>query len=117
VLAAILSYRKQKTPILRSYLNEAYHGYGIKGCEQASLIIFGAQAAELQGDAAAFVASLLVYPLPKQVQEEPELNEMLPLGDVEKYIEACAKVAPNWSRNISRQSRYGLALLRKAKQS
>jgi len=110
LLAWILSHRLTKRNILRTYLATAYFGYRLRGCDQASGLIFGRYAADLNSAQAAVIASLLVYPLPKSVRLSPNLSRLLPLDDASNYLEQAAAVAPRWSGRIRRRINYGLAL-------
>ena len=116
-MAIALSYRADKTSLLRSYLSLAYHGYSISGCEQASKFLFDKEAVDLDRTEGSLLASLLVHPLPKQVVESPAITKLVPISNVATFVHACEKLAPNWARNINRRSRYGLALLSKAEQT
>ncbi|MBM3542978.1 MAG: hypothetical protein FJX44_00495 [Alphaproteobacteria bacterium] len=117
ILAIALSYRADKTELLRSYLSLAYHGYAITGCEEASKFLFDKEAVDLDRVEGALLASLLVYPLPKQIVESNEVAKFIPINDLGAYLEACEQVAPNWVRNVKRRGSHGLALLRKAEQT
>jgi membrane carboxypeptidase/penicillin-binding protein len=116
-LAMALSYRESKTDLLRAYLNMAYHGYGLVGCDNAALLLFGKVAVALDREEGALIASLLVYPLPKQIREDPGMIGTLPAASATDFLDASGRVAPNWTRNVRRRSAYGLALLRKAEKS
>lgn len=116
-LAMALSYRASKTDLLRAYLNMAYHGYGLVGCDNAALLLFGQNAVALDREEGALIASLLVYPLPKQIREDPGMAATLPAARATDFLDASARIAPNWTRSVKRRSAYGLALLRKAEKS
>jgi len=116
-LAVVLSYRAKKTETLRAYLNLAYHGFGVIGCEAATKILFGKNAAELDRVEGALVASLLVYPIPRQILENGGILARLPSADVKTLLDACDLAAPNWTRNVRKRSNYGLALLSQAEKA
>ncbi len=67
IVANAVSYRKRKFAILRSYLSIAYTGYRLTGVDAPAIILFGTPAAQLQKGQADFIASLLVYPMPKKI--------------------------------------------------
>ena len=117
VLAVALSYRTKKTETLRAYLNRAYHGYGVVGCDTASEILFGKNAVDLDRAEGSLVASLLVYPVPRQILEHGEALGIFPITDVKVFLDACVSIAPNWTRNVKRRAAYGLSLLSKAEKA
>jgi len=65
LLASIIQFRYSKITILRSYLGFAYFGWGLRGCEEASARMFGQGTGSLDLKQSAFLASMLVFPLPK----------------------------------------------------
>jgi hypothetical protein len=115
-LAMALSYRADKTDLLRAYLSMAYHGYGMTGCERASQFLFRKPAVELNRSQGALLASLLVYPLPKPLLESKGVKKLLPITSFTDFFAASGREAPKWTRNVKARSEYGLALLRKAEQ-
>ena len=115
LLAWILSHRKPKRAILRTYLATAYFGYKLRGCDEASQLIFGRPAGELNSEQAAVIASMLVYPLPKSVKLSDLSETMLPTEDASDYLRQAAEIAPRWSRRIRRRIAYGITLRRNAK--
>lgn len=115
LLAWILAHRKAKREILRAYLATAYFGYKLRGCDEASILIFGRPAGELNSAQAAVIASLLVYPLPKAVKVSNMSSTILPIEDASDYLEQAAAIAPWWSYHIRRRITHGLALRRNAK--
>jgi membrane peptidoglycan carboxypeptidase len=66
LLASIIQFRYSKMTILRSYMETAYFGWGLRGADRASGALFGLPTAQLELKEAAFVASLLVFPVPKR---------------------------------------------------
>lgn len=64
-LAYIIQHRYAKICILRSYLEIAYFGTGLKGSKAASYDIFGCEPTALNLDQAAGLASMLVFPRPR----------------------------------------------------
>jgi membrane peptidoglycan carboxypeptidase len=66
LLARIIQYRYSKLLILRSYLASAYLGWDLRGTEDAAQAVFGKFADELNVDEAAALASMLVFPRPRQ---------------------------------------------------
>lgn len=115
MLAWIISHRMAKRDILRAYLATAYFGYRLRGCDQVSDFVFGKPASDLESEEAAFVASLLVYPLPKVVREFGEASALYPVGDLRSFLKAASPIAPRWGRRVHRRLNYGLARVRKAK--
>lgn len=115
LLAWILTHRKSKREILRSYLSTAYFGYRLRGCDEASRLLFGKNAGDLNSEQAAFIASLLVYPLPKVIILAAACSAMLPIAETGTYLRQTAIVAPRWSRRVRRRINYGMALRRDAK--
>lgn len=65
-LASVVQFRYSKVTILRSYLNIAYFGWRLKGADDAAQAIFGRSTDRLELDEAAFLAAMLVFPLPRQ---------------------------------------------------
>jgi membrane peptidoglycan carboxypeptidase len=65
-LASIIQFRYSKITILRSYLEAAYFGWGLRGADKASMRLFKTPTANLTVGQAAVVASLLVFPLPRR---------------------------------------------------
>lgn len=110
LLASILTCRASKEEILRAYLSVAYFGYKLRGCDEASRFIFNCDASHLVGANAAFLASLLVYPLPKHVQHDLLRNQLLPTGDAENLLVSIGVGFPEWSSAVVRRMRYGLRL-------
>jgi membrane peptidoglycan carboxypeptidase len=88
LLAWLLDFHMNKPDILASYLARAYFGTGIRGAEAAAKARFGLSLPEVTLEQAAEIASLLVYPAPRQPTER-------------------------WQKRVIRRSRYGLALWRR----
>ena len=68
VLAYVIQFRYSKIAILRSYLEVAYFGTGLKGAQDAAPQ--GHSIDELSGYDAAFLASHLVFPRPRDMNEQ-----------------------------------------------
>jgi membrane carboxypeptidase/penicillin-binding protein PbpC len=115
LLAWILSHRLPKRDILRTYLSTAYLGYQLRGCDQAAQLLYSVPSPSLNCEQAAFVASLLVYPLPKVVLEYAGDRELHPIANNDAYFGAISAVAPRWSKRMRRRMAYGLARRRKSK--
>lgn len=115
LLAWILAHRKAKREILRAYLATAYFGYKLRGCDEASKLIFGRPAGELNATQAAVIASLLVYPLPKVVKLSTTSSTLLPTQDASDYLEKASAIAPWWSSRVRRRIAHGIELRRNAK--
>jgi membrane peptidoglycan carboxypeptidase len=86
-LASIIQYRFSKIIILRSYLDNAYFGSGLKGAWRASQKHFDKEIEELTEEEACELASMLVYPRPLFPTE-------------------------SWRAKIARRSSYGLSQMR-----
>lgn len=67
--AWLLNFHASKKVILRSYLDNAYFGTGLLGSEEASSILFGKSSDELNNEEEAFLASCLVNPIPRDINE------------------------------------------------
>jgi membrane carboxypeptidase/penicillin-binding protein PbpC len=112
-----LTYRITKRDILRAYLSMAYFGYRLRGCDRAALDVFSLRASELNEVQSAFIASLLVYPLPKPVQQLAAEKGLHPVQDVAAYVDASRAVAPIWANRIMRRFSYGITLFNEAKKT
>lgn len=115
LLAWILAHRKSKREILRAYLATAYFGYRLRGCDEAAQLLFKKPADELSIEQCAFVASMLVYPLPKQVRYSPSCQVLLPIQDMSLYLKRASEIAPRWPDRIRRRIAYGRRLRSNAK--
>lgn len=109
MLAWILSHRMAKRDILRTYLSTAYFGYRLRGCDEASKLLYSFNSPDLNAEQAAFIASLLVYPLPKVARQKAEQSELHPVTNHAAYLDALSAVAPTWAKRIGRRMAYGLA--------
>ncbi|WP_197277689.1 biosynthetic peptidoglycan transglycosylase [Novosphingobium sp. KN65.2] len=76
LLSYMIQFRYSKLEILRSYLSIAYFGTGIKGCEEASMEMFGKRSSELEVHEAAQVAAMLVFPKPRTPSAEWEKKHL-----------------------------------------
>lgn len=112
ILARVLNYHASKDDILRCYLGIAYFGYGVQGADQAAYLLFGADAAELKEWRAALLASLLVYPVPRQVVEAILESSIDKGHSKDSLFSATKSVAPHWSRRAERRMNYALSLMR-----
>lgn len=65
ILAFLIQYHCSKWQILQSYLDEAYFGSGLRGTRVSSQELYGKQPSRLSIEEAAELASLLVYPKPR----------------------------------------------------
>lgn len=88
ILAWALLHRANKLEILRSYLEIAYFGTGIKGQKQAATLVFGKLPEQLSETESYLLASMLVYPRPRDPSQ-------------------------NWLNRIDKRARYGMRLLTK----
>lgn len=70
LLAALIQFRYSKIEILRSYLKHAYFGSHLHGAERASRGFFGKSLWNLAPTEAAMLASMLVYPCPRNRNEK-----------------------------------------------
>lgn len=64
-LARAISKRYGKDTLINIYLSIAYFGYGLSGCDAASLQVFEKETNDLDAASAAVIASLLLYPVPR----------------------------------------------------
>jgi membrane peptidoglycan carboxypeptidase len=87
-LAWALLHRANKLEILRSYLEIAYFGTGIRGQYQASTLIFGKLPEQLTETESYQLASMLVYPRPRIPSQE-------------------------WLNRVNRRATYGMRLFTK----
>lgn len=69
-LAWALGHRASKHQILKAYLDVAYFGAGLIGAERTSHKVFGKPLVELADEENYFLASMLVYPRPKNPTEK-----------------------------------------------
>jgi hypothetical protein len=67
-LAVLLNLHFSKYTILMAFSNCAYFGPSLNGADTAAIVIFGSRANQLDHDQSAFIASLLPYPLPKNIK-------------------------------------------------
>lgn len=114
LLAWVLSHRMAKRDILRTYLSTAYFGHRLRGCDEAAQLLYSLNSPELNAEQAAFVASLLVYPLPKVARQRAEQSGLHPVADHAAYLDALSMVAPKWAKRMRRRMAYGLARRNKA---
>ncbi|MFN6941361.1 MAG: biosynthetic peptidoglycan transglycosylase [Parvibaculum sp.] len=64
MLSVLIQFPAEKVVIIRSYLELAYFGNGLRGADAAAMAMFGRNAGALRGYDAAFIAAMLVYPRP-----------------------------------------------------
>jgi len=88
ILAYYLQGRMEKWEILRAYLREMYLGVHLRGVERASNELFCKCTELLSRSEAAFLAAMMVYPLP----ETPSIR---------------------WRKMVERRAKYGLRLYEK----
>jgi hypothetical protein len=109
ILAYCLNFHCAKRMILRYYLNNAYFGYALRGCDEASVHIFGKQASALDHKQAAFIASLLARPLPRAIFITLE-QRLSPPVDPHEIIYDAKRIGLRWAENVERRYNYALAL-------
>lgn len=85
VLSFLVDYHLDKVTILRSYLRVAYFGTRVRGAESAAMRAFGKRLGDLKLEEAAWLAALLVYPIPRNPSEK-------------------------WAAKVKRRAEYGLRL-------
>lgn len=115
VMAWLLSHRSSKADILSAYLSCAYFGYKLNGCEPVSDKIFSKKASSLTSTEAAFIASLLVYPLPKKIIEYQKSPHLLPVIDIDTFLDQAELITPLWAKNVRHRWMYALNLIDKTK--
>ncbi|RYG98037.1 MAG: hypothetical protein EON58_08305 [Alphaproteobacteria bacterium] len=89
-LSVLIQFRYSKLRILRSYLNCAYFGSGLKGAHEACAA-FGKSIWMIDDMETAKLAAMLVYPMPR-------------------------KPSKNWHQKVEKRAKYGLLRLRKFEQ-
>ncbi len=115
LLAWILSHRMSKRDMLRAYLSMAYFGYRLRGCDEVANYLFSLDAPELNREQAAFVASLLVYPMPSKVSQTGIAFGLYPIQNLDGFLSAVTPQSPKWAERVRRRMSYGLAIVRNAK--
>lgn len=110
ILSWLITKRLSKEMVLRSYLSSAYFGYKLNSCDEASELIFNSRSADISQHESAILASLLVYPLPKQVYNSIKLNNTYHYNTAEEFFNFTAKHAPNWTEKIKRRYQYAYKL-------
>ncbi|MEW5423379.1 biosynthetic peptidoglycan transglycosylase [Amorphus sp. 3PC139-8] len=113
IVANAVSYRKRKFTILRTYLSIAYTGYRLTGIDAPSIMLFGKPAAQLQKDQADFIASLLVYPIPKKIVipvHKVWASKAPPFGSTEEIFTLFEKIEPRWVERMRRRASYAARL-------
>jgi len=115
VLAWILSHRMSKRAILRSYLDMAYFGYRLRGCDEVARILFAMNSPQLNKEQAALVASLLVYPLPSTVLLG--VSYLYPISNIDEFLNSASVFAPKWAFRVRRRMKYGLSRIYQTKKS
>jgi hypothetical protein len=115
LLSWILSHRMAKSDILRTYLSTAYFGYRLRGCDDAARLLYLVDSPDMNAEQASFVASMLVYPLPKAARLLAGQLSLHPVTNHAAYLDALSVVAPKWAAGMRRRMAHGLALRRKSK--
>lgn len=113
-LAFLLVFHASKRHILIAYLDICYLGYKIRGVDGASLQLFGNFSRHLTQKEASFIASLLVYPIPKSIISTSKLHNLLPISDIERYLSYPEIAKTSWAEKVRRRTLYGVALLSRA---
>ncbi|MDR5860705.1 hypothetical protein FZZ93_07430 [Halomonas eurihalina] len=106
VVARLLWYHMNKREVLGAYVSCAYYGYKLNGCDAASNFLFGVKSRELNVAQAVFIASLLVYPLPKAVR-----NSLPKQAEVDQILRHARSIDLLWANKMERRFRYGLELM------
>lgn len=113
ILAMILNFHLTKLEILGAYLSCAYYGCCGYGADSPSIIIFEKDAKDLNIDEAAFIASLLVYPIPCRVVRAARADGRFPVPNVRQFLtHYAAGVDEIWARRVLKRMDYGLRFLR-----
>lgn len=110
ILSWLITKRLSKEKALRSYLSSAYFGYKLNNCDEASILIFNRLASDIAQQESAILASLLVYPLPKQVYNSIKLDSTYYYTTAEEFFDYTAEYAPNWTKKIKRRALYAYKL-------
>ena len=115
ILSWLITKRLTKKAVLRSYLSSAYFGYKLNSCDDASLLIFRRSAVELDQEQSAILASLLVYPLPKQIVNTIKNEEAYKYKYADDFFNFTAQEAPNWTKKIRVRKEYTQRLIQAKK--
>ncbi|PVH28303.1 hypothetical protein DDE20_11990 [Pararhodobacter oceanensis] len=108
LLAIFLNFHLTKRDIFSYYLNNAYLGHRMSGCEEAANLIFNMRADKLDQDQAAFIASLFPLPFPRSVWETYSKMGFYPLSDPYEIISFAEAIAPRWAKRV--RNRMNLAM-------
>lgn len=100
LLAYLLNIHHSKRDIFEYYARNAYLGYEMKGCEQASQKCFGRASSELNVDQCAFIVSLYPLPFPKAVYQASAAAHGAPTADPEVYLTLGETHAPRWASRM-----------------
>jgi len=116
ILAYSLNCHESKRKILSSYLKICYLGHGIWGVDSGSALLFGKSANSLSDTEAAFIASLLARPMPKEVITISKKNNLFPVRDVFYFYDILSGNSIEWARHSMARMQYCIALMQNSKQ-
>lgn len=104
LFAHILNFHRSKKQILVAFVSCAYFGPSLNGAETASKVIFGLPACCLSEDRSAFIASLLPYPLPRNVVLE--VRTQGPFSNASDILDRYRTSNPWWVGKIEARMSY-----------
>ena len=105
LLAYFLNFHCPKREIFDYYIHSAYLGYKMQGCEIAANKIFRINAASLNDEQAAFVASLFPLPFPRSVWEVYSKHADFPFFRPQDIITLARTIEPRWAERMEYRSK------------
>lgn len=100
LLAYLCNFHLSKKQMLDYYLHNAYMGYYLEGCEDASQALFNAPASDLTWEQAALIASLYALPFPKSAWQKYSSFPNFPVSDPHELLDIVADAAPRWTIRV-----------------
>ena len=104
LMAVLLNFHLTKDQILLAFINCAYFGYGLNGADTASIVISKKDAKMLNSEESAFVASLLPYPLPRNIAKI--LRENNSVTTPRNILETFQMANPWWTTKVDQRMTY-----------
>jgi membrane carboxypeptidase/penicillin-binding protein len=108
LLAYLCNFHISKKQMLDYYLHNAYMGYGIEGCEDASQAVFGRIEADLSWEQAALIASLYALPFPKAAWDSYSSHPDYPMNDPEAILDITITNSDRWTKRIRARMKHAL---------
>ena len=106
LLAFLLNFHLSKADLLYYYVNQAYFGYRLTGCDPASRLLFGISAVEESPEQGAVLAAMLARPLPRQVYEVFSSDRPLMQRTTTRVRETVYAKNPSYAEKLFRRARY-----------